>query len=237
MKQTPAHDFYNADLLAYMPGDCRRIVEIGCSAGALARAYLKLHPGRCYIGVDIDASYAEAAGDVCSEAIAADVETMCDKEFNRIFAADCVVFGDTLEHLRDPWAVLRRIRPLLPPSGRIIACLPNAQHWSLQARLACGLFCYEDSGLLDRTHLRWFTRMTALELFQSTGYRVIDGRPRLFHEPQREAFLPAIRAMASAAGIDPEQAVADALPLQYVLVAVSDQDVRGAPAAPEQKSA
>jgi len=225
MRQTPAHDCYNGDLLALIPPDCRRIVEVGCSTGALARAYRGSHPECLYIGVEIDPDYAEAARKVCSEVHAGDVESMPDAQFAEIFASDCVIFGDTLEHLRDPWRVLRRVRPLLPPGGKILACLPNAQHWSVQLRLACGLFRYEDAGLLDRTHLRWFTRITALELFQGSGYRVIGGCPRIFAEPQREAFLPAIRALAMAAGANGDQAVADALPLQYVFVAIRDESV------------
>lgn len=222
MQQTPAHDFFNGDLLAFIPPNCPRVVEVGCSTGALARAYRMNYPDCRYVGVEIDADYAEAARSACSEVYTGDVEAMSDEQFTEIFASDCVIFGDTLEHLRDPWRVLRRIRPLLPAGGKIVACIPNAQHWSVQLRLACGVFRYEDAGLLDRTHLRWFTRLTALELFQASGYRVIDGRLRIFPEPQREAALPAIRALAEAAGADGAQAVADALPLQYVLVAVPE---------------
>jgi SAM-dependent methyltransferase len=219
MKQTPAHDFYNADLLAYIPPDCRRVTEVGCSTGALARAYLKSSPRCDYIGIEVDADYAAMARETGARAVVGDVERMNDGQFAALFDSDCVVFGDTLEHLRDPWAVLRRIRPLLRDKARIVACIPNAQHWSVQARLACGLWRYEDCGLLDRTHLRWFTRITSIELFEACGYRVLAGRPRLFDEPARENFLPAIRAMAAAAGLDPELAVADALPLQYVFSA------------------
>lgn len=219
MQQTPAHDFCNSDLLAYIPPDCRRVTEVGCSTGALARAYLKSAPGCDYIGIEIDTDYAESARGVCNRVVAGDVERMDDHDFADLFASDCVVFGDTLEHLRDPWAVLRRIKPLLREKARIVACIPNAQHWSVQARLACGVFRYEDCGLLDRTHLRWFTRVTSIEMFEACGYRVLAGRPRIFDEPARENFLPAIRAMATAAGLNPELAVADALPLQYVFSA------------------
>jgi SAM-dependent methyltransferase len=222
MQQTPAHDFFNGDLLELMPKNCQRIVEVGCSTGALARAYLANNPGCNYVGVEIDTDYAAAARGVCAEVIAGDVEDMPAETFDRLFTSDCVVFGDTLEHLRDPWTVLRRIRPLLRTGGSVVACIPNAQHWSIQLRLACGMFRYEDSGLLDRTHLRWFTRVTALEMFQASGYRVIDGRPRIFPEAERDRFLPAIHAMATAAGFDANQAVADALPLQYVLVAIPE---------------
>jgi len=225
MKQTPAHDFFNDDLLAFIPRDCWRVVEVGCSTGALARAYLRINPACRYIGVEIDRDYADAARKICAEVVVGDVEQMPAERFESLFACDCVIFGDILEHLRDPWDVLRRIRPLLRDGGRVVACIPNAQHWSVQARLACGLFRYEDSGLLDRTHLRWFTRITALELLQTSGFRVVEGRPRIFPEAERDRFLPAIMAMAEAAGVDPNQAVADALPLQYVMAAIPERPV------------
>ena len=75
-------------------------------------------------------------------------------------------------------------------------------------------------GLLDKTHLRWFTRLTMLELFQSSGFNVVAGIPRIFPEPGREKFMPAIKLMAELAGANPEVAVADATPLQYVVRAV-----------------
>ena len=220
MKQTPAHNICNGDLLAYMPRDCRRVVEVGCSTGALARAYLAENPGCDYVEIEIDADYAEVAREACREVIAADVETMPDDQFAEIFSSDCIVFGDTLEHLRDPWKTLQRIRPLLQGGARIVACIPNAQHWSIQARLSCGAFRYEDNGLLDRTHLRWFTRVTMFEMFQSCGYRVTEGKSRIFPEPDRDRFLPAIQALAQAMGADPAQAAQDATALQYVVVAM-----------------
>lgn len=95
-----------------------------------------------------------------------------------------------------------------------------AQHWSLQAKLSIGDFRYEDSGLMDRTHLRWFTRQTIVELFDQAGFVIEEGLPRIFNEPQREKFLPIIGEMAKLAGIDPELAISDSLPLQYVVRAI-----------------
>ena len=126
-----------------------------------------------------------------------------------------------LEHLRDPWTVLRKIREVLPPGGCVVASVPNAQHWSLQAKLAVGEFRYESAGLLDRTHLRWFTRVTLFELFAKAGLRIEAGVPRIFDEPGREPILAAIRQMALAQGRDADAAVRDALPLQYVVRAVA----------------
>src|SRR6266498_2603410 len=105
-------------------------------------------------------------------------------------------------------------------SGQVLACIPNAQHWSVQARLASGIFRYEDQGLLDRTHLRWFTRITIIELFQSAGFRILEMFPRIFDEPMKDRFLPGIISLATAAGGDREVALRDSLPLPYVLRAV-----------------
>ena len=70
---------------------------------------------------------------------------------------------------------------------------------------------------MDRTHIRWFTRTTMIELFESSGYEIVEGFPRIFDEPAREQILPAIKAMAQAIGVDPEQAASDATPLQWVI--------------------
>src|SRR5450631_1677815 len=219
MKQTPAHDRHNPDILRFMPKSLKRVVEVGCSSGALARAYTAENAGSEYIGIEIDPEYAERARASCSSVICGDIETMSDATFLSLFPSDCWIFGDSLEHLRDPWALLRRMRGHLQPDARIIACIPNAQHWSVQARLNCGAFRYEDQGLLDRTHLRWFTRITIIELFQSTGYQIVEGHSRVADEPARLSVIPSIRAMAAATGTDPQLAETDSLAIQYVVKA------------------
>jgi SAM-dependent methyltransferase len=220
-KQTPVHQFHNPDLLKLMPANARRVVEIGCSSGALAREYKKLNPHVHYTGIEIDPGYAQLAREHCDRVLDMNIETACADLIAGDLAADCWVFGDVLEHLYDPWALLQKIREASAPGSCIVACIPNAQHWSVQARLSVGDFRYEDAGLFDRTHIRWFTLVTMLELFTQAGWTVEAGVPRVFDEPQREKFLPMIHAMAAAAGRDPEMAVQDALPLQYVFRAVA----------------
>lgn len=219
MEQTPVHEQHNRDLLAMLPTTARRIVEVGCSSGALAREYKKLNPGCQYAGIEIVPEYAHLAKRYCDSVHAVDIEG-APGEFIRELAADCWIFGDCLEHLRDPWALLARIRECIPDDGSIVACIPNAQHWTVQVRLCCGEFRYEDMGLMDRTHLRWFTRMTILEMFQNAKFKVVAGVPRIFNEPNRERILPAIEMMAKTLGADAKQAVADAIPFQYVVRAV-----------------
>ncbi|WP_286919641.1 class I SAM-dependent methyltransferase [Pseudomonas sp. UBA6753] len=218
--QTPVHQHHNPDLLKLMPANARRVVEIGCSSGALAREYKKLNPSVHYTGIEIEPSYAELAREHCDRVLDMNIEAVTADLLASDLAADCWVFGDVLEHLYDPWQLLSKIREASAPGTSIVACIPNAQHWSVQVRLSVGDFRYEDSGLFDRTHIRWFTLATMLEMFAQAGLTVEAGIPRVFDEPQRERYLPVIHAMAAAAGTDPEVAVQDALPLQYVFRAV-----------------
>lgn len=219
MDQTPVHERHNADLLLLIPTTARRVVEVGCSSGALAREYKKRNPGCHYLGIELVPEYAALARRHCDEVVDLDIESVSEKAVSEL-EADCWVFGDVLEHLRDPWAVLRKIRAAIPAGGHVVACIPNAQHWSVQARLSCGELRYEDAGLLDRTHLRWFTRITILEMFQQTGFKLAAGRSRVFDEPDRAKVLPAIKAIAEAVGANAQQALIDAAAFQYVVDAV-----------------
>jgi 2-polyprenyl-3-methyl-5-hydroxy-6-metoxy-1,4-benzoquinol methylase len=221
MKQTPVHDNFNAELLALVPKDVAHVVEVGCSSGALAREYKKTNPRCEYIGIEIDADYAQLARAHCTKVLVGNIEHMPESEFKSLSRRDCWIFGDVLEHLYDPWAVLRRIRASLEPPASIVACIPNAQHWSVQWRLNAGEFRYEEMGLLDRTHIRWFTRKTIGELFESTGFDIVEGGGRVLNEPNRDAGLEGIRALAEAIGTDVETAVSDAIPFQWVVRAVA----------------
>jgi SAM-dependent methyltransferase len=220
MKQTPAHAIVNRDLLALMPATARRVVEVGCMHGALAAAYKQANPGVHFTGIDIDASYAEVAKQSCDRTLAGDIERFDTATFDSLFPSDCWVFGDCLEHLRDPWRVVRNIRERIAADGCLVTCIPNAQHWSVQMRLATGLFRYEDSGLLDRTHVRWFTRVTMIEMFQQAGWRIETGLSRRLPQAAPEALMDGIRRVARAAGADAEQAAEDASVFQYLFKVV-----------------
>ena len=220
MEQTPINLGLNGDLLKVVPEGASMIVEVGCSGGGLAREYLSTNPDCEYIGIEINPEYAEVARAYCTRVLVDDIERMSDDVFNSIAGSGCWIFGDVLEHLYDPWAVLRRIRKSMPPQSSVVACIPNAQHWSVQAKLNCGAFRYEDKGLLDRTHIRWFTRTTIDEMFHDCGYVIVGGRCRIFDEPYRDAALAGIRAFAELIGADVEKSVTDATPLQYVVRAM-----------------
>jgi 2-polyprenyl-3-methyl-5-hydroxy-6-metoxy-1,4-benzoquinol methylase len=89
-------------------------------------------------------------------------------------AYDVLLFGDTLEHLPDPPALLRRLRPRLAPGGVLVTSIPNVANWSIRLSLLVGRFRYTDRGLLDRTHLRFYTRRTAVEMLAEAGFDAIS---------------------------------------------------------------
>lgn len=220
MDQTPVHEQHNADLLNLIPVASKNLIEVGCSSGALAREFKKLVPDADYRGVEIDADFAELARRHCNIVTVLNIESADEKFWSDNGDRNCWIFGDTLEHLQNPWRILKKINEVAPIDGVVVACIPNAQHWSLQVKLSIGDFRYENSGLMDRTHLRWFTRQTIVELFDQAGFSIEAGLPRIFDEPQREPFLPLIGQMAKLAGTDPDLAIADSLPLQYVVRAI-----------------
>jgi ubiquinone/menaquinone biosynthesis C-methylase UbiE len=187
MNQTPIHENHNPDLLRLMPPACVNVLEFGCSSGALAREYKKINPSTRHVGVEISSEYAELAKRFCDDVLVLDADRVDESFFDAQASVDCWVFGDVLEHLKDPWRVLRQIRRVMG-KGCVVACIPNAQHWSVQARLCAGSFRYEDSGLMDRTHLRWFTRQTVFELFQSCGFKIEEGFPGFLRSPRRRFF-------------------------------------------------
>lgn len=217
MKQTPAHSIVNTDLMGMIPAHARRVVEVGCMHGAMARAWRTQQPQVHYTGIDIDPDYAAVAASHCDRALAGDIEAFSADAFEALFPSDCWIFGDCLEHLRDPWRLVRHIRERIDADGCLLACVPNAQHWSVQSRLATGLFRYEDSGLLDRTHIRWFTRTTLIEMFSQAGWRVEHGLSRSLPQAAPAPVMAAVRALAEASGADGEQAALDASVFQYLL--------------------
>lgn len=220
MEQTLIYDQHTPELLNLIPTESKKIVEVGCSSGALAKEFKKISSENHWLGIEIDSAYTELAKKHCDKVITTDIETAPESLWRETENSDCWIFGDVLEHLKDPWAILTKIRAGIAKNGSVVACIPNAQHWSLQAKLNIGDFRYVEIGLLDRTHLRWFTRQTIIEMFDQSGFQIEAGAPRIFNEPEREVYLPIIAQMAKTSGVDPQTAVNDSLPWQYVIRAI-----------------
>ena len=145
---------------------------------------------------------------------------MSDEALLRFVDVDAWVFGDVLERLIDPWALLGRVKKMMRPSACIVVSIPNAQHWSVQARLSAGKLRYEDNTTFDRTIIRMFTRLTIIEMLNTAGFKIEEGVSRSRNHPDVTKYVPPIRAMAEANGHDPDLAVSDAMTFQFVMRAV-----------------
>jgi 2-polyprenyl-3-methyl-5-hydroxy-6-metoxy-1,4-benzoquinol methylase len=152
------------------PGD--RVFEGGVSSGYLAAALTDA--GRIVDGAEIDPGAAESARRVCETVIVGDLQQLGADALTRDY--DVFLFGDTLEHLPDPAALLTRLRPRLKAGGVVVVSVPNIANWAMRLSLLLGRFRYTDRGILDRTHLRFFTKRTLVELLEVSGYRVIELR-------------------------------------------------------------
>jgi 2-polyprenyl-3-methyl-5-hydroxy-6-metoxy-1,4-benzoquinol methylase len=223
MKQTPANNIHNQNVLDILAlSHYKKVVEIGCMHGALAKEYRKIINDVTWYGIDIDKSYAEEAEKHCTKTFSTNVEKLSELEMTLLSDANVWIFADVLEHLFDPWSLLKKISSS-NSEVEIIACIPNSQHWSLQVSLNSGNFIYQDSGLLDRTHVRFFTLKTMLAMFESSGYEVLKIIPRIFDFPNQNAYDECIFKMAELSGVDPKEALNNSKVYQYVFHVKSKQ--------------
>jgi methionine biosynthesis protein MetW len=144
-----------------------RVLDVGCASGHLAVA-LVAERACTVVGLEVDAAAAAEARTRGIEVREADVE----REGLDAHGFDAVVFGDVLEHLRDPAGVLRQARA----APLAVVSLPNIAHWTARRALLRGRFPQEDFGLFDRTHVRFFTRATAHALAREAGFDITAER-------------------------------------------------------------
>jgi 2-polyprenyl-3-methyl-5-hydroxy-6-metoxy-1,4-benzoquinol methylase len=167
----PDHYFTGArtDFVEDLPDDLNaQILEIGCGTGATGR--LAIARGKCarYYGVELNSEAASIAAQQLHEVIHGDVETLNLPWTPRKF--DALIMSEVLEHLADPWSVLAKLHLLLKPGALVLAGSPNVAHYRVILMLLRGDWQLADSGVMDRTHLRWFTPRSYGRLFRETGY-------------------------------------------------------------------
>jgi SAM-dependent methyltransferase len=175
------YDHARVELLDLFPRAPARLLDVGCGSGATGVEAKTRWPGVETIGIEVVAEAAQRAAARLDRVIADSVETL-DFAAAGIAGVDGVLLADVLEHLVDPWGFLSNLRGALSPDAVVVASIPNIANLCLLDDLAAGRFAYAGSGLLDKTHLRFFTRQTIATLFDGAGYdvlrweRVTDGR-------------------------------------------------------------
>ncbi|MBJ8111945.1 class I SAM-dependent methyltransferase [Bacillus cereus group sp. N6] len=163
--------YYNAanpNLLKHIKKEWKEVLDIGCSGGALGAAIKE--NGTRVSGIEAFPVAAEKAKERLDHVILGDIEKIDLPYEEEQF--DCVIFGDVLEHLFDPWAVIEKVKPYIKENGVILASIPNVAHISVLAPLLAGNWTYTEYGLLDKTHIRFFTFNEMLRMFLKAGYSI-----------------------------------------------------------------
>jgi methionine biosynthesis protein MetW len=145
-----------------------RVLDVGCGCGGLA-ALLRDRQKAAIIGVEPDTTRAETARQL---GIEVHNEFLSEQLIERLGTFDVVLFADVLEHLSAPATMLELAHRALRPGGALIACVPNVAHWSVRLSLLKGDFHYSRTGIMDSTHLRWFTRTTIQSLIARNGFEI-----------------------------------------------------------------
>lgn len=168
-----AYETARQPVQALVPLSARRILDVGCAAGAVGAA-LRARQGAEVVGIDINPDYAAEASERLDQFICGNLEDFTQRDLEQdIGTFDCIVAADVLEHLRDPWHVLDRLVTVLEPGGYLVVSLPNVRYLATALHVYIrGTWPRERVGLFDATHLRWFTERDMLAMLTGAGLTV-----------------------------------------------------------------
>jgi len=156
-------------LTSWVPAGAR-VLDIGAGTGTLA-VTLRDRKGATVVCVEPDSDRAELARARGLTVHVTDLDTFAATSPEPF---DVAVLADVIEHLPYPGPIIATARRLLKPTGHLLVSVPNAAHWTIRASLLRGRFDYEPTGLMDATHLRWFTLASLRRMLESCGFAVED---------------------------------------------------------------
>lgn len=170
-RQQSYYEYTRTEIRELIPQVADRVLEIGCGVGNTLQWLRTLKHCSWVGGVEMSPETAAKARETLNEVYAVNIEHN-DLPIPE-GSLDLILCLDVLEHMIDPWSVVRRLRQLLKPGGALIASIPNVRHVkALVPLLFSGKWQYADEGILDRSHLRFFVRETAIDLIASSGFLV-----------------------------------------------------------------
>jgi 2-polyprenyl-3-methyl-5-hydroxy-6-metoxy-1,4-benzoquinol methylase len=222
------------NLIQFIPKNCKRILEIGCADGALGEYILQNKICEEFVGLELLNDKANIASTKLSQVIRGDAEAI-DLKLHTVGEFDCIIYADSLEHMKNPLNVLSHHLTRLKKDGCVIASIPNVRNLLLIEQLIQGRWIYTDWGLLDRTHFHLFTFKDLQILFNQAGLRVdkveCSRRPgQWFNEMHKtgeinQQFLELYEALQNAIekNIDHVKSV---LNERYSMEKITDQDVQ-----------
>lgn len=189
--QTYEYDFdldgsRSASRVARLVGSGKRVLELGCGPGSQSKVFSE-RLSCDVVGVEIDPQRAERAKVYCRKVLVADLERSDIRELVAPERFDVVVCADVLEHLRSPESLLSKVKDLVSPGGYLVASVPNITHASIVYEMIHGRFEYRNEGLLDATHIKFFSHESLLRLFEDAGFCISEIQ-RVRSKPQNTEF-------------------------------------------------
>ena len=164
------HDLPRREILELIPTTSKRVLDLGCGTGALGKALKERQP--CHVtGIELNKEAFEIAK--------TNIDVCLNDNLNRydptltLVKYDCIILADILEHLVSPYAILKKFASVLTDDGVVIASIPNIGHPWILKNLQRGLFRYESAGILDITHLRFFTKTSIFQIFCTAGLKIV----------------------------------------------------------------
>ena len=207
------------EIIALIPPHATRILDVGCAAGEMGRLLKSQRSGVQVVGIEKETRAAHRARSNLDAVIGADMDELETLPYPVEFF-DCITCGDILEHLRDPEAVVNKLLPDLKPGGSLVCSIPNIRHQSvLLDLLVNGRWQYRDEGLLDRTHIHFFTLAEIQAMMKRLGLQV--ARMSASQSPVEAAMEPILKAVGALGG-DAEGARHESRIMQYIFQATRD---------------
>ena len=164
-----SHDYAPVGLLRMINKPPKNVLDVGCFCGGSGRWIKDQFPDAHVTGIEMLEKAAEIARQSYDEVHTGKFEEIDTQPWSGKF--DTIITADVLEHMYNPWAVLQQLKPLLAPGGAIYISLPNIRNLNILAGLASGEWNYAEAGILDITHIRFFTKQQALEMLEQTGWQ------------------------------------------------------------------
>lgn len=171
------HENARTEIASFIDEPPGIVLDIGCGGGATGRLLKQKFPGTRVVGIELNPRAAEHARQLLDDVICARIEDVRLSEHIGEAPIGTVLLLDVLEHLVDPWRALLRIRDWLHAETRVLASVPNIRNLATLDALAAGRWDYAPNGVLDITHMRFFTKASLRELFEQTGFAVRHMEP------------------------------------------------------------
>ena len=212
MENSAYYQHARPEIVDLVPRSAKEVLDVGCAAGALGRA-LKQRQGCRVSGIEMSEEAAAIAREHLDQVFCGDafehLATLPENHF------DAIIMADVIEHVSDTQRVLSLAKAVLSDAGRIIISIPNVRHWTVVKMLLEGEWRYEEQGILDRTHLRFFTHRSFVRELMLAGLAVETAQATSFQNLNPP---PGVAGIISGLGIDINDLEADLTRYQYLFV-------------------